>query len=472
MEMYKRIGFFLGPLSFIVLLAMGVGSEDHSLRVVAVALWMLIWWITEPIPIYITAMLPMVFFPALDIMGVKETFEPYANPIIFLFLGGFIIALAMEERKLHERIAFSLVKLTGTTASGIIFGFMASTALVAMWISNTATTVMMLPIALSVTKLLEAQVNDQKLFKKFATVLMLGIAYSASIGGTMTLIGTPPNLVFAGYYSDFTGLDFSFGRWMLIGVPVGLSMLVLGFLLLTKVVFPIGNAKIEGAAELFEGRWKALGKMNRGEKMVLVVFSFTVALWILLNPINELIGYKALNNTNIAMTGGLLMFLLPVNFKKSEFILDWKSTQNLPWGILILFGGGLTMATGLEQAGVIEWIANQVAGMGQSGPLAICIVLTIMAMAMTEVMSNVALVTVLLPVVFVLAKALGVDAVFLAVPVTLAASCAFMMPISTPPNAVVYSSGYISVKQMMRAGIWMNVMAAVVIVLFAWLLLY
>lgn len=472
MEMYKRIGFFLGPLAFLGFLLFDVGDENHAQRVLPVAIWMLLWWITEPVPIYITAMLPMVFFPALDIMSVKETFEPYANPIIFLFLGGFVIALAMEERKLHERIAFSLVRLTGTTASGIVFGFMLSTAVISMWISNTASTVMMLPIGLSIIKLLGDRGDSTVEFKRFSMLLMLGIAYASSIGGTMTLIGTPPNVVFAGYYAEFTGTEFSFGRWMLIGLPVGLLMLLLGFLVLTKIVYPISTAKIAGAKELFDSKWLALGAMDRGEKMVLAVFSLTVSGWVLLNPINELIGYKALSNSNIAMSGALLMFILPVNFRKAEFILDWKSTEKLPWGILILFGGGLTMANGLENAGIIEWVANQVAAQSHAGPLVLCAGLTLLAMAMTEVMSNVALVTVLVPVVFALATAMGVDPVFLGVPVTLAASCAFMMPISTPPNAVVYSSGFITVGQMMRAGFWMNVMAAVVIIFMSWLLLY
>lgn len=470
METHRRIGFILGPVAFLTILLFGVGAHDPAQRVIAVAAWMLIWWVTEALPIYITAMLPMVFFPALGIMDVKDTFMPYASPIIFLFLGGFIIALAMEERQLHKRIAFSLIRLTGTRPSGIIMGLMAATALVAMWISNTATAVMMLPIAISVVHLLRDQVED-RMFKRLAMVLMLGIAYAANIGGTMTLIGTPPNLVFAGYYLEEMGTEFSFGRWLLIGLPTGLALLIAGYLLLTKVVFRVSGQHIAGAKEVFEQQWKALGRMSRAEQLVLTVFSCTVLVWVTAQPINDFVGQKVLNNTNIAMAGGLLMFMVPVSWKRGEFILNWTSTKRLPWGILILFGGGLSLANGLERAGIIDDIANWVVGSVIADPLYLCIGLTLIALFLTEVMSNVALVTVLLPVVFRIATQMGADPLFLTIPVTLAASCAFMMPISTPPNAVVYSSGHVSVGQMMKAGIWMNFIAVAVIVWLSWLIL-
>lgn len=464
MEMQRRVGFFLGPIVFLMVLFLDFGLKASEAKIIAIAAWMIIWWVVEAFPIYITAMLPMVLFPAMGVMDIKQTFEPYASPIVFLFLGGFLVALAMEERKLHHRIAFSLIRLTGTKPKGIILGFMLATAAVAMWISNTATAVMMLPIGLSVVQLMDNQGMDEKFFKRFALLLMLGIAYAANIGGTMTLIGTPPNLVFAGYYFDNVGEEFGFVNWLLIGVPVGLTLLITGYLLLTKAIFPISNQAIEGVEELFERKWKELGEMQRAEQLVLGVFTLTVLCWVLIDPINQALGVKALNNTNIAMGGGLLMFLTPVDWKKGEFILQWESTKRLPWGILILFGGGLTLAGGLEQAGIInniaQWISNNVV----SNPIAICIGLTFLAIFLTELMSNVALITVLLPIVFGIAEQTGADPLLLTIPVTLAASCAFMMPISTPPNAIVYSSGYISVRQMMKAGIWMNLLAIVIIV--------
>lgn len=440
-------------------------------NVLAVAAWMLIWWILEVFPIFITALLPMVFFPALGILSVQETFMPYASPIVFLFLGGFIIALAMEERRLHERISYGLIRLTGTKPRQIILGFMIATALVAMWISNTATAVMLLPIALSVSRLLAEQTNDQVLLGRFRLLLMLGIAYAANIGGTMTLIGTPPNLVFAGYYFETFGTDFPFSRWFIFGLPTGGFLLFLTYQLLTKIIYPIKGNEIEGVKELIQKKWREMGKMTRPEISVLAVFTLTVGLWVFAQPINDLIGQRVFNNTNIAMLGGILMFITPVNWQKSEFILEWKSTVKLPWGILLLFGGGLTLAKGLETAGIIQSIGDYIATNVSLSPILLVTILTAFALFATELMSNVALVTVLLPVVIGIGESTGVDPLLLAIPVTLAASCAFMMPISTPPNAVVYSSGYVSVKQMMRAGFWLNLISIAVIVVVVMLVL-
>lgn len=463
MNTVKRIGFLLGPVAFALALAGDVGHTPQSTSVLAVAAWMLIYWVTEAVPIFITAMLPMVLFPAMGIMTLAQTFMPYGSPIVFLFLGGFIIALAMEERRLHERIAFGLVRLTGTDLRGVIFGFMVATALVAMWISNTATAVMMLPIGLSVIALVEQQA-DRVTAARFSMLMLLGIAYGANIGGTITLIGTPPNLVFAGYYFDAFGEEFSFARWLKVGIPVGVGLLLLTFVVLVRLIYPLRVRRVEGIHGLFEARWKALGPVLRAEKMVLAVFLLTVFCWVFSSQINSLLGSQVLNNTNIAMGGGLLMFLLPLDWEKGEFLLDWKSTQRLPWGILILFGGGLALADGLEQSGIILLVGHWVAANTGVSPLMLCIGLTVVALFATEVMSNVALVTVLLPVVFGIAESTGTEVTYLAIPVTLAASCAFMMPISTPPNAVVFASGHIQVGQMMRAGLWVNLLAIAVIV--------
>jgi sodium-dependent dicarboxylate transporter 2/3/5 len=463
MNTVKRAGYLLGPLAFALVLQSDVGPNPLATRVLAVAAWMLLWWVTESLPIFITAMLPMVLFPAMGIMDVRNTFIPYGSPIVFLFLGGFIIALAMEERKLHERIAFGLVRLTGTDLRGVIFGFMVATAMVAMWISNTATAVMMLPIGLSVIKLVEQQA-DRLTASRFSLLMLLGIAYGANIGGTITLIGTPPNLVFAGYYFEAFGEEFSFARWLKVGVPVGVGLLLSTYFVLSRWVFPLKIRRVEGIHELFEAKWKALGPVMLAEKMVLAVFLLTVFCWVFSAQINDAIGAQVLNNTNIAMGGGLLMFLLPLNWERGEFLLDWKSTQRLPWGILILFGGGLALANGLEQSGIILLVGQWVAAHAGASPFLLCVALTLVALFSTEVMSNVALVTVLLPVVFGIAESTGMDVTYLAIPVTLAASCAFMMPISTPPNAVVFASGHIKVGQMMRAGIWVNLLSALIIV--------
>ncbi|GAB5538813.1 MAG: DASS family sodium-coupled anion symporter [Salibacteraceae bacterium] len=435
-----------------------------------VASWMVLWWILEVLPIYITAMLPMVLFPTLGILPLKETFIPYASPIIFLFLGGFLIALALEKRKIHERLAFGIIRLTGTRPKGIILGFMVATASVAMWISNTATAVMMLPIALSVVQLMDEPAKGQNQ-PRFSMLLMLGIAYAANIGGTITLIGTPPNLVFAGFYFQEMGMEFSFVHWLMIGAPVGITLLLCGYWLLVRFVYPIENSLVTGAKELFDARWYALGKLNRAEWSVIGVFTITVLGWILTNPINSLIGKPVLSTTTVAMFGGLMMFVFPVNLSKGEFILHWEDTVRLPWGIIILFGGGLALASGLEQAGIIDDIAFYITDQPIASNVFLMLSLVLLSIFMTEVMSNVALVTVLLPVVFSIAHQKGIDPLGLTVPVTLAASCAFMMPISTPPNAIVYSSGRISVGQMLKAGVWMNLLSCVVIGIVGWILL-
>jgi len=470
MQRYKQIGLFAGPLLALFIFLLDPGADALQTKVLCIAAWMLVWWVLETVELYVTAMLPMVLFPMLGVMSVPDTFVPYANPIIFLFLGGFILALAMEERRLHERIAFGLLRLTGTKPAGIVLGFMLATWAVAMWISNTATAVMLLPIAISIIQLLKEQGTDEALVKRISLLLMLGIAYAANIGGMVTLIGTPPNLVFAGFYYDAFGVDFAFVDWLKVGIPIGALLLGLGYLVLIKFIYPVSSNRIEGVSELLHERWKSLGKMKRPELTVLVIFGLTVFLWIFSVQINDLLGTRVLNNTSIAMLGGILMFVTPINLSQGEFVVSWEHARKLPWGILILFGGGLSLAGGLEKAGIIALVAEFVASRDIDSVFLLMVGLTFVSLFLTEVMSNVALVTVLLPVVFGIAGELEVDALLLTVPVTLAASCAFMMPISTPPNAVVYSSGYVSVKEMLRAGVWMNMISVVVISLICYAL--
>lgn len=461
---YKKAALIIGPA--ICLTTFLYGSQTDRLELVymaGIALWMMLWWITEVVPIYVTALLPMILFPSLGLFSLKETFAPYANPIIFLFMGGFIIALAMEKCKLHIRIALNLIKITGTKPTGIILGFSLATAFLSMWISNTATTVMMLPIAMSVMELLK-QKDHSKEYKKFGLALMLSIAYAANIGGTMTLIGTPPNVVFAGFMLDRYQIEVGFGEWMLIGVPFGLTLLAITYFLLTKVIINIQLPKIEGAKSLITNELSGLGKMKRAEKMVLAIFILTASLWMFKSQINSIVfGTNMLSNTSIAMLGGLLMFCLPVRLSSGEFILKWKAMKDLPWGILLLFGGGLSLAGGLESVGAIDLIGNYVANNLNTSVWVLVIGLATLSLFATEIMSNVALVTVLLPVVMGVGDQMGVSPFELAIPVTLAASCAFMMPISTPPNAVVYSSGQVKVGQMMRVGIVINLVTIVIL---------
>lgn len=465
-----RVAILLaGPLVFLICLTT-IETEGLSLgatQVIALALWMVIWWMTEAVPLPVTALLPLILFPVMDIFSTAEAAAPYASPIVFLFMGGFLIALAMEKRNLHTRIALNIISITGTHANGIILGFMMATAFLSMWISNTATAVMMLPIALSVVDLLqdskEGSLPSQG-YRRFALSLMLGIAYAANIGGTTTIIGTPPNVVFLGYMQEFYQRDMEFGRWLFIGIPVCFTLLTITYLLMTKVLFPHHLKKLAGSDQLIKDKLRLLGPMSRAEKQVAAIFFLTAACWIFQSNINNLLGGEYLDNTIVAMGGGVLMFITPVSLQRQEFVLDWKSTERLPWGILLLFGGGLCLAKGMESSGIVQLVGDKIAGSGDISLWLLLLLLTAFMLFMTELMSNVALTVIFLPVVLGIADSLEINPLYLAIPVTLAASCAFMMPISTPPNAVVFSSGHIRMFDMVKAGFFLNLISIIVLV--------
>jgi len=432
---------------------------------------MITWWVSDAIPIFATALLPIIILPAIGIFEVGEATAPYASSIIFLFMGGFIIALGLEKHNLHQRIALNLLRLTGSSGNGIILGFMIATALLSMWISNTATAVMMLPIALSVSRLVINQ--DQKLSaseRNFGLGLMLSIAYSANIGGAVTLIGTPPNVVMAGYLNEMLDYHVSFSNWLLIGIPTGLILLSITYLLITRVLFRNNLGSIKGSESLVNTELQKLGKFSKSEKLVSMVFAFTATLWIFKQQINNVLDYQLLNDATTAMTGGLLMFIIPINIKESRFLLKWEDTTKLPWGILLLFGGGMCLARAMEKVGIIELMGDFVANQGSVSIVLIVLLTTAIVLFLTELMSNVALITIFIPVIIGIAQGLEINPLLLVVPATIASSCAFMMPISTPPNAIVFSSGYIKIKDMMRAGIVLNLIAIAVLVLLSLLL--
>ncbi|WP_085518118.1 SLC13 family permease [Marivirga sericea] len=432
--------------------------------VFSIALWMIIWWVFEAIPIFATALLPMILLPTTGVFKLSDATAPYASPIIFLFMGGFMLALAMEKHQLHRRIALNLIKLTGTNANGIILGFMLATAVLSMWISNTATAVMMLPIALSVVKLLEAHENSFSGFNRFKTALFLSIAYAANVGGMATIIGTPPNVVLVGVVKNILGKDISFASWLIIGVPTVIVMLILIYQILTKVLFRHGITKIEKAELFISQELKQLGRWSTEEKAVAIIFGITAFCWVAKSQINSLLGMELFNDTVTAMTGGLATFLVPLN-KSGKMLMNWEDMKNLPWGILILFGGGMALAKAMETAGFVDMI-GQTISQYQNIPLwLLLLILTALALFLTEVMSNVALTTIAIPMVLSIANGLDIEPLLLAIPVAMASSCAFMMPISTPPNAIVFSSGYINIKQMVRAGILLNIVAIIVLVL-------
>ncbi|HRI78404.1 MAG TPA: DASS family sodium-coupled anion symporter [Cyclobacteriaceae bacterium] len=467
----KIIGLVLGPLFFISILIFATPGKlsEHSIIVLALGAWVITWWVTEAMPIPVSALLPMVVLPLMGVSTVKEATAPYGDPVIFLFMGGFILGLGLERHNLHQRIALNLIKLTGTSGNGIIMGFMISTALISMWISNTATAIMMLPIAASVTSLLakETGQEDDPRFKKFATGLMLAIAYAASIGGMATIIGTPPNVVMVGFMKRFYNLDVSFTRWMVVGIPLMILALIACYVIITKILYRNHLPSIQGSKELIHKKLEALGKLAKEEKLVLMVFSITCFFWIFRQNINGLIGKNVFDDTTIAMAGGILMFLLPVDFKSQKFLLEWNDMKELPWGILLLFGGGLCLADGMEKSGLVQIVGDYFSHQDNINASLLVFALTAIAMGMTELMSNVALVTIFVPVVFGIADGFHINPIWLAMPVTFAASCAFMMPISTPPNAVLFASGHIKMKDMIKTGILLNLCCLVIITILA-----
>lgn len=464
----KWIGLVVGPVLFVLIpfiVTPGVLSES-SITVIALGAWMVTWWATEAMPIPVTALLPMIVFPLTGVFTPREASMPYGDPVIFLFMGGFILALGLERHKLHQRIALGLIRLTGTSGNGIILGFMLSTALISMWISNTATAIMMLPIATSVTSLLATELGGQKddpRFKTFATGLMLAIAYAASIGGMATIIGTPPNVVMVGYMKRFYNLDVSFTSWMIVGIPMMLLGLAACYLLITRVLFVNRLPSIEGSRELIQRKYEELGRLSKAEKLVLMVFSITCFFWIFRQNLNGMIGKNLLDDTTIAMAGGVLMFLIPLDVPKQKFLLEWSDMKELPWGILLLFGGGLCLADGMEKSGLVQIVGNYFSEQKDIHPAILIFSLTAIAMGLTELMSNVALVTIFVPVVFGIADGFHINPIWLAMPVTFASSCAFMMPISTPPNAVLFATGHIRMTDMMRTGILLNLACLAII---------
>ena len=468
---WKLLSFISGPLAFFILLFTINSSfiSPNAGKVLALAAWIIIWWMTEAVPIAITALLPLILFPLLGVMKMSEAAAPYANPIIFLFMGGFMIALALEKHRLHERIALNLIKFTGTSGNGIIVGFMLATAFISMWISNTATAMMMLPIAISVINLLKSDPSmpNEHLPKgerNFAIGLMLMVAYASSIGGIGTIIGTPPNVVFAGLLDQFYHLKLDFGKWMLVGVPLMALILLATYIIITKILFVNGIKNVKGSDELIRIKLLELGNIRKEEKLVIVIFSVTCLMWVFQQAINLLLGKEILNDTNVAMTGGVLMFATPVDWKQMKFLLRWSDTEKMAWGILILFGGGLCLALGLSNAGIIQAVGAKIAEQSPSTQWLLFGLITA-SVFITELMSNVALVQIFLPVVFGIATNLGVNPILLGMPVTIGASMAFMFPVATPPNAIVFSSGHMKVKHMMKAGILLNIVSIILIYL-------
>lgn len=457
--MRKKIGFLLGPLLFLLLSRIHPeGLDPKASYVLGLAAWMIIWWSFEAVDLAVTALLPPIVFPLTGVFEVKQALLPYSSPIVFLFLGGFMLAGAMQKWHLHERISLHILKYLNKNAFSLITGFAFATAFISMWISNTAAALMMIPIAASVI-----QKTGQEGKNHFATVLMLTIGYSASIGGTATLIGTPPNVAFAGLYAERYGQTFSFSQWLPVGIPFALLMLLCMIFLLGKVLFPLKEISTRTTEGLIGERLRELGKIAGGERLTIVIFLFTVGCWVFKDGIIRITGFTGLTDHVISIMGGVLLFCIPFDLKTWKTSLVWEDTKEIPWGILILFGGGLSLAAGLESTGIVRATGEWLTGNREMSTFSLILILSLTALFTTELMSNVALVNIFIPVVFGVADAGELNPIMLGIPVTLAASCAFMFPISTPPNAVVFSSGKVTMGQMIKAGIWMNLVAILII---------
>tara|TARA_R110000787_G_scaffold196454_1_gene307784 strand:+ start:6370 stop:7800 length:1431 start_codon:yes stop_codon:yes gene_type:complete len=467
MQQTKKIGLLLGPLLFFLIQFSPITlvSETGD-PVIAIAIWMVIWWVTEAVHIAVTALLPLMLFPLLKVMSASDVGANYGSPIIFLFFGGFVMALALEKVNLHKRIALTIIRMTGTTPNKVVLGFMIATAFMSMWISNTASTVVMLPIAISVIKLL---IDDEDGFTKgdrnFALSIMLGIAFSANAGGIATVIGTPPNSVLIGLLENEYNTEISFLKWMVMGLPFSIMMVTLCYLVLVKLMFPCNHIKFTASANVISDELKKLGNISKQERRVLTIFAITVTLWITRTLINHVFPGLKLSDTIISLIGAMSLFAIPLSFSKGNFVLHWNDTSKLAWGILILFGGGLALAKGMASSGLVDVITEAIKNGGFSPLIVVCLLIALM-LFMTELMSNVALVAVLAPVVAGIAIGLNIPILNVLIPVTMASSCAFMLPMATPPNAIVFASGYVKVSEMVRAGIILNILAVGLLILY------
>jgi sodium-dependent dicarboxylate transporter 2/3/5 len=445
------------------------GLDPAAWRTAAVGALMAVWWITEAIPIAATALVPLVAFPLLEITPIREAAAPYANPLIFLFMGGFLIAVAMQRWNLHRRIALTIVRVVGVKPTSIVIGFIIASAFLSMWVSNTATALMMLPIGLSVIRLTQDAVSDDQAAPvRFGLVLVLSIAYACNIGGIGTLVGTPPNAFLAGFMLETYDVEIGFAQWMMVGLPLVLVALPIMYYLLTWI-YPIEITEIPGGKALINRQIEQLGPMSDAERKVALVFGATALLWITRPLLSDVV--PGLSDAGIAMTAGLVLFLVPTHTERGAHLLNWEEAEDLPWGVLILFGGGLSLADAISSTGLATWIGQGVSSYG-SWPVLLIVLLSVATIVMlTEITSNTATSAAFLPILASAAIGIGQNPFLLVIPAAIGASCAFMLPVATPPNAIVYGSGYISIPQMSRAGIWMNVTSIVLITVLAYTLL-
>lgn len=461
---YQNIGLIAGPLVFAVMMLAGISQTmmpEMAWRVAAVGLWMGIWWATEAIPVPATAFLPLVCFDLLGIAPIAKAAQSYAHPIIYLFLGAFILALAVERWNLHKRIALMILSQTGTDGARLILGFMVVAAVLSMWMTNTSTTMMLMPIAVSVAAVVTENMEraSERDKRNFQIALLLGLAYAATIGGLATLVGTPPNILLAGFLVDTYGIEISFLNWMLVGVPVSIVLLPLAWLILTRWAFAFDIPESEGARAHLQRLRAELGPMSSAEKRVAVIFVLVILAWMFRRVITESTGLTGLSDTGVAMTAALLLFLVPSGSSSQSQLMVWHDVGRLPWGVLVLFGGGLSLASAVSQSGLALWLGEGLSPLSDLGVIVVILAAAGLVIFLTELTSNLATAATFLPVIAAIATQSGIDVLMLVVPVTLAASCAFMLPVATPPNAIVFASGFIRIPDMVRAGVYLNIVS-------------
>lgn len=463
------IGLVVGPLlAVLVYLAMpdyaleGAAAdfnERSAAAVAAVLVLMGVWWMTEALPLPVTALVPLILFPVLGVADIGDVAAPYANKVIFLFLGGFVLALAMQRWKLHLRIALKVVLLVGSKPTRLVLGFMIATAVLSMWVSNTATAVMMLPIGMSVLRLVEKATGGEG-DRNFETALMLGIAYAATIGSFGTIIASPPNALMVGYLEETHGVVIGFGQWMLVGVPLSIVFLVLAWFVLTHVVFKPRLTEIPGNGQIIRTEYEALGPMTAPLWRVAAVFLTAALSWVLIpvvwpgTPVTDEV---------IAVMITVAVFLIPSGATPGERLLRWQDTSELPWGILLLFGGGLALASQIGASGLSVWIGERVHLFADLPPILLVAVVCLLTVVLTEFMSNTATAATLIPIMGGVAVGLGLSPMMLVMPVALTAACTFMMPAATPPNAIAFSSGYVTIPDMIRGGALLSMSGIVLI---------
>lgn len=468
----KNIGLLSGPLAFILVLFFfqPEGLNPEAKAILASTIWIAIWWITEAIPIAVTALLPIIFFPLTGGLDLTQTTASFGHKYVFLYVGGFIIAIAIQKWNLHKRIALNIIRIIGTNVVKIILGFMIATAFMSMWISNTATAVMMLPIAMAIVAQLKDNPNtiedENEIFGK---ALMLGIAYSASIGGVSTLIGTPPNLVLAGVVEETFGYEITFSEWFKFGFPISIILLFICWKYITGIAFKFKQKDFPGGREEINNQLKLIGKISYEEKLIAIVFSLTAFAWVTRDYLLKIL-IPVIDDTIIAMVSAIIIFLLPTKDGKRR-LLNWDEAVKLPWGILLLFGGGMALAAGFKESGLALWIGNQMTLLDGVSLFLLVFILITSVNFLTEITSNLATTAMLLPILYPMAINIDVHPFILMVSTTVAASCAFMLPVATPPNAVVFGSGYLRIPDMVKIGIWMNIISIVLLTFFVFYLL-